>query len=178
MLLTIYVIADLDTEDGLSTLRAALAFSVRRTYPLPLTHLIWQLAKNSSFAQSRLTFLHNPALPISDPGRQTRVSSMFSHLIYKDILSKLTPSDLLRAIDLPNESKQGQALLDMPSLDEITSGISFSDVDKGDYRRYVEASRIVAEKVGLTRGESGLIINGRVRLGVSLPTTNRDVQRL
>jgi UDP-glucose:glycoprotein glucosyltransferase len=179
VLLTIYVIADLDTEDGLSTLRAALAFSVRRIYPLPPTRLIWQLAKNSSFAQSRLTFLHNPALPISDPGRQTRVSSLFSHLIYKDIFSKLTPSDLLRAIDFPNESKQeGQGLLDMPSLDEITSGISFSDVDKDDYRRYVEASRIVAEKVGLTRGDSGLIINGRVRVGVSLPATNRDVLRL
>ena len=31
--LSIYVIADLDTEDGLSTVRAALAFSVRRIYP-------------------------------------------------------------------------------------------------------------------------------------------------
>jgi hypothetical protein len=34
--LSIYVIADLDTEDGLSTLRAALAFSVRRLYLFPL----------------------------------------------------------------------------------------------------------------------------------------------
>lgn len=31
--LSIYVIADLDTEDGLSTLQAALAFSVRQIYP-------------------------------------------------------------------------------------------------------------------------------------------------
>jgi hypothetical protein len=101
---------------------------------------------------------------------------LFSHLIYKDILSKLSPFDLLRAIDFPNESRQeGQALLDMPSLDEITGGISFADVDKGDYGRYVEASRIVTEEVGLTRGASGLIINGRVRLGVSLPATDRDV---
>jgi UDP-glucose:glycoprotein glucosyltransferase len=144
--LSIYVIADLDTEDGLSTVRAALAFS------------------NSTSAQSRLTFLHNPALPISDPGRHNRVSSLFSHLIHKDILSKLSPSDLLRAIDSPNESKQGgQVLLGLrSSLEEITGSITFVDVNQGDYRWYVEASRVAAKRVGLAPGTSGLIINGRI----------------
>ena len=144
------------------------------------TYLIRPLEKNSASAQSRLTFLHNPALPLSDPGRHTRVSSLFSHLICKDILSKVSPSDLLKAIKSPDESRQGgQALLGMPSsLDEITSGITLADVDKGGYRRYVEASRVVAERVGLAPGASGLIINGRVRLFILLPVSNRDVPRL
>jgi UDP-glucose:glycoprotein glucosyltransferase len=180
VLLSIYVIADLDTEDGLSTVRAALAFSVRRVYPFTLTYLIWLLAKSSASAQSRLTFLHNSALPISDPGRYNRVSSLFSHLIYKDILSKLSPSDLLRAIDSPDESRQGgQALLGMPSsLDEKAGGITFVDVDKGYYRWFVEASGVAAKRVGLSPGTSGLIINGRVRFPVSFPVSNCDVPRL
>jgi UDP-glucose:glycoprotein glucosyltransferase len=117
--LSIYVIADLDTEDGLSALRAALVFSVSQgKISLPATHLIWLLAKNFASARSRLTFLHNPASPISDPGRHTRVSSLFSHLISKDSFSKNLPTDLLRAIDSLNESGQGgQVLLSMPSLD-------------------------------------------------------------
>jgi hypothetical protein len=37
-----------------------------------------------------------------------------------------------------------------------------ADIDKGDYRRYVEESRFVAKTVDLAPGASGLIINGRV----------------
>ena len=66
----------------------------------------------------------------------------------------------------------------MPSLDEITSGITFADVDKGNYRRYLEASRVVAEEVGLAPGASGLIVNGRVRFTVLLPASNCDMLRL
>jgi hypothetical protein len=108
------------------------------------------------------------------------VSLLFSRLIYKDIISKVSPSDLLWAIESPTESRQGgQALLGMSRiLDEITGGIVLGDADKGEYRRYVEVSRVVAETVGLAPGASGLIINGRVRLTVSLPVSYRDVSRL
>jgi hypothetical protein len=94
------------------------------------------------------------------------VSSLFSHLISKDIFSKVSPTDLLRAIDSPNESGQGgQVLLSMPSsLGEVT----LVDVDKDDYRRYVKAGRVAAERVGIAPGASGLIINGRVRFTVLL----------
>lgn len=116
-----------------------------------------------------MTFLHNPAVPGSGPGEQTHVSSLFSYLIYKDILSRVSPSDLLRAIDLPNESRrEGQTLLGIPSsLDEFTSGFTLAGVNKDDYRRYVEAGRLVAKKLGFAPGASGLIVNGRVRLAVS-----------
>jgi UDP-glucose:glycoprotein glucosyltransferase len=104
---------------------------------------------------------------------------LFSHLIYKDILSNVLPSDLLRAIDSPNDSRQGgQVLLGTPFLDEITGGITLADVDKDDYRRYMEASRVAAERVGLAPGASGLIINGRVRLTVLFLVSNCDVPRL
>lgn len=67
----------------------------------------------------------------------------------------------------------------MPSsLDEIIGGITFVDVDKGDYRWFVEASRVAAKRVGLAPGTSGLIINGRVRLTISFPVSNCDVPRL
>jgi UDP-glucose:glycoprotein glucosyltransferase len=143
---------------------------------LPPNYLIELLVKKSASAQSRLTFLHNPGLPISDPGPRTRVSSLFSHLIFKDILSKVSPTDLLRAIDSPNDSGQGeQVLLSMPSsLDEIT----LADVVKDDYRRYVAAGRVAAERVGFAPGAFGLIINGRVRVTFLILVSNRDVPRL
>ncbi len=143
---------------------------------LPPTYLIELLVKKFASAQSRLTFLHNPAFPISDPGPHTRVSSLFSHLIFKDIFSKVSPTDLLRAIDSPNDSGQGeQVLLSMPSsLDEIT----LADVDKDDYRRYVAAGRVAAERVGFAPGAFGLIINGRVRVTFLILVSNRDVPRL
>ena len=173
--LPIYVIADLDTEDGPSTLQAALAFSVRRIiFPVYSSYLA--ICKEFHFCTITPDFLHNPALPISDPGRQTRVSSLFSHLPYKNILSKVSSFDLLRAVDFPIESRQeGQVLLGMPSLDEITGGITFADVDKGNYRRYLEASRVATEEVDLASGASGLTANGRVRLTVLLPSSNRDM---
>ena len=92
------------------------------------------------------------------------MSSLFSHLISKDIFSKVSSTDLLRAIDSPNESAQGgQVLLNMPSsLGEVT----LVDVDKDDYRRYVKTGRVVAERVGIAPGAFGLIINGRVRFTV------------
>jgi UDP-glucose:glycoprotein glucosyltransferase len=100
---------------------------------------------------------------------------LFSHLIFKDIISKVSPTDLLRAIDSPNQSGQGaQVLLSMPlSLGEVT----LADVDKGDYRRYVKAGRATAERVGIAPGASGLIINGRVRFTVLLLGLNRDMLR-
>jgi UDP-glucose:glycoprotein glucosyltransferase len=66
-------------------------------------------------------------------------------------------------------------LLSMPSfLGEVT----LADVDKDDYRRYVKAGRVAAERVGIAPGASGLIINGRVRFTVLVLVSNRDVPRL
>ena len=63
----------------------------------------------------------------------------------------------------------------MPSsLGEVT----LADVDKDDYRRYVKAGKVAAERVGIAPGASGLIINGRVRPTVSLLVSSRDVPHL
>ena len=104
------------------------------------------------------------------------MSSLFSHLISKDVFADLSPTDLLNAIDSPNESGQGgQVLLSMPSsLGEVT----LADVDMVDYRRYVKAGREAAERVGIAPGTSGLIINGRVRFTVLLLVSNRDLPPL
>ena len=54
--LSIYVIADLDTEEGLSTLRAALLYSVSQVkISLPLTYLIWLLAPCKEFFFCKIT---------------------------------------------------------------------------------------------------------------------------
>jgi hypothetical protein len=49
-------------------------------------------------------------------------------------------------------------------LDEITGGVALADIDRNDYRRYVEAGRFIAKTAGLAPGASGLLINGRVKI--------------
>lgn len=122
------MVADLDTEDGLTFLRNALTFA------------------GTGSARLRFTFLHNPASLNSDPGRHAHASSLFSHLIYKDLLSKATASQLLQVLGSrgDSESKQhGQAVLSTSSLlDEITGCTALADIDRNDYWRYVDAGRL------------------------------------
>jgi UDP-glucose:glycoprotein glucosyltransferase len=146
---------------------------------LPTTRLSTLFAKHTSAAQSRLTFFHNPAIQ-RDPGRHTPVSLLFSHLVYKGLLSKASPSNLLRAIDLlSTHGREGRTLLDMHfSFDGITGGITLTDIDRDDYRWYTEASRLVSEKVGLAPGTAGIIINGRVRTTAPISIPKHDVARI
>ncbi|KAI0266194.1 UDP-glucose:glycoprotein glucosyltransferase-domain-containing protein [Gloeopeniophorella convolvens] len=142
---SIYVVADLDTEEGLGIVQIALTFTA------------------SEYSRSRVTFVHNPASSNDDPGRLTRASSLFSHLISKGLLSKVSASHLLEALGLGSEPVGEQTVLDtIISLEDITGGVPLEDVDKNDYRQYVEIGRLVAEKAGLAPGASGLIINGRI----------------
>jgi hypothetical protein len=137
---------------------------------VPTTYLTTLFAKGSASARSRLIFLHNPVLPSKNPGQHARVSLLFSHLVYKGLLSKASPSNLLQAIDLLSQpNRPGQTQQDMPYFfDDITGGIAIADLDEGVYRQYIQSSRLVAEKVGLIPGAAGLIINGRVRVTVSI----------
>ncbi|KAN0128696.1 hypothetical protein V8E53_013515 [Lactarius tabidus] len=117
-------------------------------------------------ARSRFTFLHNPASPNSEPGRRTHVSSLFSHLIRKGLLSKATALQLLQVLGPHGESgskQHGQTVMSAASLlDEIMGGIALADIDRNDYGRYVEADRLVAKTVDVAPGAGGLLINGRV----------------
>jgi hypothetical protein len=157
----------------------------QRLHSLYVNHLIAHnprlrrlFAKDSTSARSRLTFLHNPAIQ-RDPGQHTPVSLLFSHLVYKGLLLKALPSNLIRAIDLLSaSSREGQTLLEMPSVDEITGGITLANLDKDDYHRYTEASRLVAEKVGLVPGAAGLIINGRVSVTHLIPFSKHEMAHM
>jgi len=61
------------------------------------------------------------------------------------------------------------------SFNNVTGYFTLADIDKDDYRRYVEVSRLVAQKVGFAPGASGVIINGRVRLALSLPVPKCEI---
>ncbi|KAI9429107.1 hypothetical protein H4582DRAFT_2065798, partial [Lactarius indigo] len=54
--------------------------------------------KGTSSARSRFTLLHNPASRNSNPEWYIHVSSLFSHLVSKDLLSKATASQMLQAL--------------------------------------------------------------------------------
>ncbi|KAF8266966.1 hypothetical protein EI94DRAFT_1802289 [Lactarius quietus] len=97
----------------------------------------------------------------------------YQRLIHKDFLSKATPSRLLQVLGSrgdPGLKQEGQTVLNMASqLDEITGGVALANIDRDDYRRYVEeAGRMVAKTAGVAPGASGLIINGRMSFPFAL----------
>ncbi|SRR6266404_4633749 len=74
-----------------------------------------------------------------DPSRQTQVqvSSLFSHLIYKEeLLSKSTALQLLQVLgphDYSGSKLDGQTVMSMASpLVEIISGVALADIDRDD----------------------------------------------
>ncbi|KAF8268079.1 UDP-glucose:Glycoprotein glucosyltransferase-domain-containing protein [Lactarius quietus] len=145
--LSIYVVADLDTEDGMGFLRDALTFA------------------DTGTARSRFTFLHNPhRLTSTRDGRHTSLHcSLTLYIRISSRSFRITSASGTWPTRRPGSKQYGQTVLSANSpLDEITGGVALADIDRDDYRRYVEAGRIVAKTAGLAPGVSGLIINGRV----------------
>ncbi|KAI0063832.1 hypothetical protein BV25DRAFT_1801498 [Artomyces pyxidatus] len=143
--MTLYVIADLDSEDGLSMVQAALTFG-------------------SPSSRSRVAFIHNPSSAPDIVETSTRMSSLISHLMFKRLVSKISSHNLLRALGLHmtvDQSEQTVLGADI-SLNDIMGGVDVKDVDLVDYAKYVRTSGQVVQELGLEPGEIALILNGRV----------------
>ncbi|EKM75357.1 hypothetical protein AGABI1DRAFT_46617 [Agaricus bisporus var. burnettii JB137-S8] len=138
VIVSLFVVADFDSEEGKETLKQALEF----------------LAQTS---ESRVTFLHNPSATPNDSTR-TSISSTLAHLISTHTLSKVTSQKLSEALDLSMTVTTGESDKQAP-LDIVDIEDKF---DSDSYGRYVKASRLAARALGIKGGETGIVINGRV----------------
>ncbi|KAF9648458.1 glycosyltransferase family 24 protein [Thelephora ganbajun] len=146
-LVTSYVIADFDTEDGLSLLREA----------------VESLEADSS---TRIAFLHNPANIDDIDAVQPTVSILLSHLHTQGLFSSTSPSELLAAVGLapppPRENESQTTLTQESVIDKLTKNNGSKGDSKKWYRDYVLSSSLVAREIGLRPGQQALIVNGRV----------------
>ncbi|KAJ7264047.1 glycosyltransferase family 24 protein [Mycena haematopus] len=143
--MTLYVVADFDTEGGLLLLKEA-------------------LSSIDAECKTRVSFVHNPG-PGKDPTVRPPVSWLLSHLLAKNLLSRASPTRLLAALGLDGVapvSLGDGSQIPFSKDDDLTDGVGLSGYDAEDYERFVRTSRLVARELQIAPGELGLIVNGRV----------------
>jgi len=116
-------------------------------------------------SRTRLSFIHNPDTKKPDD-HPTVTSKVISHLVMRGWLSNASHHNVLIALGLEpivvdQETSSQTPLTRLEAIEKLT-GITeeFRDYVSEDY---VRACRRVAKRVGLAPGESGLLVNGRVR---------------
>lgn len=129
----------------------------------------------NSFAQetsspSRLSFLHNPDTSKGEIDKpNSRISHLISHLIAKDLLSRVPPSAFITFLDRQLEAvldRSTQTVLSSESL--IIQLLRESDIvadnkfDAESYKRFCLASHLIARELSVQPGEQVLLVNGRV----------------
>ncbi|KAH8101097.1 glycosyltransferase family 24 protein, partial [Cristinia sonorae] len=134
--ITVYVIADLDSQSGKKLVREALL----------------SLAATNG---TRLTFIHNPSVDQDGLGP---VSTILGQLVANDALSKFSPSRLLGSLKLEdvaasvNEDEQ----VVLQAQDNLLEGLTQSGAP------FLSASHAVVHDLQLKPGQQALIVNGRI----------------
>ncbi|KNZ76128.1 UDP-glucose:glycoprotein glucosyltransferase [Termitomyces sp. J132] len=132
--LSLFVIADLDSQEGLKLVEEALLSIVRFLYMLHFAPDDEYHVSQGLNTRTRISFIHNP---IDDPTERTDrplASWLIAYLIKTQSLSKASPEQLLRALDFSGK----------------------------EYGEYVITSRLVARELDVKPGERAVLVNGRV----------------
>jgi UDP-glucose:glycoprotein glucosyltransferase len=113
---------------------------------------------------ARISFIHNPTN--QEESARPRTSLLMSHLLHNDLLSKISPYQLLQALGLSPVSVDGDVVQTVLSqeriLHEITGGVALADLDVRAFNDYVRSSRLLVRELRLSKGDHAVIMNGRV----------------
>jgi len=128
-------------------------------------HMVNEYFTQNDKTRTRLSFIHNPDTKKAE-GHPTVTSKIISHLVMRGWLSNASHENVLAALGLApvvvdQETSSQSPLTRLEAIEKLT-GITeeFRDYVSEDY---VRACRRVAKRVGFAPGESGLLVNGRVR---------------
>jgi UDP-glucose:glycoprotein glucosyltransferase len=158
---TVYVVADLDSEAGLALVKEALDSLVRLlNFEGIFSFECDCFQKEDSLA--RISFIHNPA---NQESTGSHTSLLISHLVHKDLLSKLSPNELLQALGLASvvDGDNVQTALSQERiLREISGGIALVDLDVDVFNDYMKSSRCLVRELRLDSGDHAVVVNGRV----------------
>ncbi|KAF5378749.1 hypothetical protein D9615_006978 [Tricholomella constricta] len=142
--LSLYIVADLDSQAGLQLVKEALL----------------SITPN---ARTRISFIHNP---VNDPTETTNrplASWLISHLIKSHQLSNAAPEQLLRVLGVEVPSEETQTVLSQDEMVRaLIGGVKVADFDAKRYAEYVKASRLLVRDIQIAPGQQALLVNGRV----------------
>jgi UDP-glucose:glycoprotein glucosyltransferase len=89
-----------------------------------------------------------------------------SYLIQNDLLSQLSPDQLLQALGFASvivDHDVGQTVLSQEhTLRAITGGVELAEADPEVFNDYLRSSRLLVRELRLKSGDQALIVNGRV----------------
>ncbi|KAK0452361.1 UDP-glucose:glycoprotein glucosyltransferase-domain-containing protein [Armillaria borealis] len=144
--LTLFLIADFNTEEGLELLKSALA-SIHEQ------------------SETRLSFIHNPSDPKLDiTAQRTPVAWLLMHLISKGFLSKSSPAQLMGALGLeaPLSTDGGRSQIPLSQEGTFQALAGQSEVDAEKIAQLMKSSRLLIQDIQLPAGSQGILVNGRV----------------
>ncbi|KAF8069177.1 glycosyltransferase family 24 protein [Lyophyllum atratum] len=142
--LSLYVIADLDSEAGLQLVKEA-------------------LSSITPDSRTRISFIHNPPNDPTGAARRPVTSWWIAHLVKDHLLSKASLEQLLQVLSARVTSDGAQAVLPHDELLRTMTGTdNVVDFDETRYAEYVKASRLVAREIEIAPGQQALLVNGRV----------------
>ncbi|KAG7448716.1 uncharacterized protein BT62DRAFT_965246 [Guyanagaster necrorhizus] len=144
--ITLFLIADFNTEDGLELLKSA-------------------LMSIDEGSETRLSFIHNPSDPKLDiTAQQTLVAWLLMHLISKGLLSKSSPAQLMTALGLEAtlSTDGGSSQLPLSQEGTFQALAGQSKVDPKKMSQLIKSSRLLVRDIQLPAGSQGILVNGRV----------------
>lgn len=185
---TVFVVGDLDTEDGLALVREALISQVRPDIYNYKNIAYSGFPLQNSNSKTRLSILHNPATShqqVNAP--RSHAPWLIAHLHIRELLPRLTPSRLLVLLGFdsfasPEDAAQAHLSTDNAFSQEddqkdyeqyiklatrnLDLGPEQSMIDGGirqlEYNDYIKRCKLFARELGLTPGQKAVIVNGRV----------------
>lgn len=172
-LASLYIVTDLDSEEGRELAKSALKLVVRFICsPSSLSRAMTDdpsLRSQDKTTGVRISLLHNPSSSSSSSAPHAySLSTLLYQLQSSSLLSDALPSELLSWLDLnlssdgPQSPEVGKKWSDENPLKRfLKSGAK--EVERkmaGVFRK--ETARFV-ERLGFEEGENGIVINGRVR---------------
>lgn len=147
---TTLVVADFDTEAGLSLLKEALASMIFDSEQHPGNY-------------SRFAFVHNPKV---HRRIERSPSGLLAHLAVTSSLRTTSPEQLLQILRLAEaETRQERSQIVLQQnnmLDDLLRGVNTSSIRADSYANHERQSRELLKLLQLSPGEQALIVNGRV----------------
>ncbi|KAJ4473165.1 glycosyltransferase family 24 protein [Lentinula aciculospora] len=145
---TLFVVADLNSKDGLDFVKEAL------------------LSMQEKDSTTRLTIVHNPSSEETPQG--ISVSSIFAHLVDNSQLSKISPAELLRSLNgggLESGVDESNPQVSFSTVKAFKNALDLDHLDNGKSNKqsgFLEACRLFVRSVGIESGQNAVVINGRI----------------
>ncbi|EJD40203.1 hypothetical protein AURDEDRAFT_70440 [Auricularia subglabra TFB-10046 SS5] len=142
LLVTLWIVADFDTPEGLAFAKEAL-----------------KAAELEAATPFRVGFIQNsdPAMSVTLEDSPLRSSHVLYLLAKSNAAAAVSPGQVLLLLDLLEKHDYDEA-----PVAELFKAASFDKAERTAFGRYHVATRLISRELGIEAGQHGILVNGRV----------------